>query len=231
METVYLLTVAPTAFYFLGLEMASRFVITLGLVCIFTNLLVGVIIDLQARLIDQANRDVLTGVFNRRFLSRALRLAAHRTRQPGGGTNCLILLDIDHFKQVNDDYGHDAGDRTLTEVARLLREELRPQDELFRSGGEEFTILLPETPLAAAWGLAERLRTRVARAGILADHPVTISQGIAELQPNETISTWCKRADEQLYEAKAAGRNCVRPVDPAGVISSPASTADLAPPI
>ncbi len=209
-EIVYLLSLLPTAFYYLGWDTASRFVITFGLVCVFTNLLIRVIIELQSRLVDQANRDPLTGVFNRRFLSRALRVAAHRTRQQGPPVS-LIMLDVDHFKQVNDQFGHEAGDRVLAEVALLLKAGLRPLDDLFRSGGEEFTLLLPETPLLSAQQLADSLRLQVAQARILPDHTVSISLGVAELNPTETINAWCRRADEHLYEAKAAGRNCIRP--------------------
>lgn len=209
-ESAYLLCLLPTAFYFFGWDTASRFVITYGLVCVFTNLLIRVIIELQSRLVDLANRDPLTGVYNRRYLSRALRVAAHRTRQHGPPVS-LVMLDVDHFKLVNDQFGHEAGDRVLAEVALILKSGLRPEDDLFRSGGEEFTLLLPETPLQNAQQLADSLRLQIAQARILPEQTISISLGVAELDPTETINAWCRRADEHLYAAKAAGRNCIRP--------------------
>lgn len=131
---------------------------------------------------------------------------------------CLLMIDVDHFKQVNDTYGHPGGDAVLQEVGRcLLRTFLRKQDFVARFGGEEFAVLLVDTELASAVELAERARTTLQQKVIpYADQEirVTISIGIALLSPGQSTLDWIKQADEALYEAKAAGRNRHRVAEP-----------------
>lgn len=157
-----------------------------------------------------AQTDELTGIFNRRhFLAVGRRQAqlAHRHRQPLS----VVLFDVDHFKSINDRYGHDVGDEALRHVARLLGGDLRSSDVFARYGGEEFVVLLPETDARSAWALAERLRQRIAQSdlpGQQAPLRITVSAGIAEnLAPATSLEQVIKRADEALYAAKNDGRN------------------------
>jgi diguanylate cyclase (GGDEF)-like protein len=122
------------------------------------------------------------------------------------------MIDIDHFKDINDTYGHLAGDSVLRELAWILQKRLRPDDELGRYGGEEFCAILPETPLDGATRIAEELRTMVEQHSFVVEGErikVTISIGAAELQKGMDLKGFYKSADELLYQAKRAGRNRV----------------------
>lgn len=158
---------------------------------------------------DMAIRDELTGVFNRRHLRDVLRLESMRTDRHGGAMS-LCMLDIDFFRNVNDDYGHLAGDLVLKRVAEIAQAELRQTDVLCRYGGEEFAILLPQTPLAGARITAERIRLAVERSRYYAvdtELRVTVSQGVAEYIRHEDPDRMFQRADDALYRAKESGRN------------------------
>jgi diguanylate cyclase (GGDEF)-like protein len=122
-----------------------------------------------------------------------------------------ILIDIDFFKRINDEFGHTAGDAVLRQVAGILRKTARTGDTLARWGGEEFIILLDDCGKAMALELAERLRSAVAEYDFALPQPtqVTISLGVAELQKGETEIEFFQRADHLLYQAKSGGRNCV----------------------
>ena len=124
----------------------------------------------------------------------------------------LIMIDIDHFKNINDTHGHLVGDKVLTEVARRLSAAVRDFDSLGRYGGEEFLVVLKGTPLSTALTVAERVRTHIA-AGPISLHGlkvnVTISIGVSVIQPGDSIEEFIKRADKALYKAKSAGRNRV----------------------
>jgi len=162
--------------------------------------------------------DPLTGVANRRFFSRRLQEEVSQWLRRGGTLSCL-LVDIDHFKNINDRHGHPVGDQVLQGVARVLSAGLRASDVLARHGGEEFSLLLPDTPLDRARAIAERLRTDVSRlvVNVPGSHrvSVTVSIGGASLVPElrsrlEDPGLWLvRKADELLYRAKSLGRNCV----------------------
>jgi len=162
--------------------------------------------------------DSLTGISNRRFFERRLKEEVDRWRR--SSTNlCCVVVDIDHFKRVNDSFGHHIGDVILERVARELGKVLRSSDVLARYGGEEFVLLLPETPVAVACEIAERLRHDVADMtfdeDVLADFQVTVSLGLASLAPNgmqggDSPGDWLfQQADSALYQAKNTGRNRV----------------------
>lgn len=157
--------------------------------------------------------DELTGAGNRLGMLGALReqqALADRTLQPC----CIAMMDIDHFKRVNDTYGHLAGDRVLMVAARYLLNDLRPYDKLFRYGGEEFLLCLPDTDLTSGHALVERLREGLAALDIAIDEHtathVTMSCGIARLEPDCAVEASIAQADEAMYRAKRAGRNCTR---------------------
>ncbi len=162
-----------------------------------------------------ATIDALTDLHNRRWLNMAFDRQLERCSTSGQPLG-VIMLDIDHFKHYNDNYGHPAGDCALSAVARTIRKHLRPNDIAVRYGGEEFVILLPDTDLDGAVSIAERLRAAVA-ATVITDRernplpPVHISLGVAEACPgnHESSDQLLARADEALYRAKERGRNQV----------------------
>jgi diguanylate cyclase (GGDEF)-like protein/hemerythrin-like metal-binding protein/PAS domain S-box-containing protein len=160
-----------------------------------------------------ARTDRLTGAWNRRRLEEAARNEMHRMHRYGHPVSVLIM-DLDRFKQVNDRFGHPAGDGVLIEVADITRQTLRESDSLTRWGGEEFVVLAPSTTLGGAIVLAEKLRARIGGHGFRCAHRVTASFGVAEYQSAETYDDWIGRADQALYAAKRAGRNRVE-ADPA----------------
>jgi diguanylate cyclase (GGDEF)-like protein/PAS domain S-box-containing protein len=159
-----------------------------------------------------AYTDSLTGLANRRyFLAEAERAAARGDRH--GQTLSLMIFDLDHFKSINDQHGHQAGDDVLCRVAERTRNSLRKEDMPARWGGEEFVVLLPLTALAQAMLVANRLRTAVAGAPLPTSAgplPVTCSCGVAQRRQGESIGALIARADAALYKAKDSGRNaCV----------------------
>jgi diguanylate cyclase (GGDEF)-like protein len=156
--------------------------------------------------------DPLTGAFNREYLQQQLPVAIE-TACKREHTLSVAMIDVDHFKHVNDGYGHGVGDKVLAEVARRLRSAIRDDDTLVRYGGEEFLAMLPKADIATARDIAERMRAKLQRRPIrVAEHEieVRISVGVAELQrAQETASELIRRADVALYAAKQAGRNRV----------------------
>jgi len=161
--------------------------------------------DLEARLNELATTDELTGLFNRRHATEVLRLEIDKTRRTGGSLG-LILLDIDHFKQVNDRYGHDAGDKVLADVAALLRSRLRKTDFAARWGGEEFAIIMPATDREGGRKFAAELLERMQEIRTPDDNGVSASFGVVDYRGDESPSELVKRADRLMYKAKHEGR-------------------------
>lgn len=152
--------------------------------------------------------DRLTGLYNRLFLDRTLE---HEFASAGrhGGSFSIILLDIDHFKNVNDTYGHLAGDQVLTTIGQILKGRVRETDVAGRWGGEEFLVICPNTSLTAAAAVAETLRGKVEQQHFPVVGARTMSFGVASYRPGDTIITVEARADNALYAAKDGGRNRV----------------------
>ncbi|WP_290650950.1 diguanylate cyclase [Aquisalimonas sp.] len=176
---------------------------------------VGTIVDItdakkaQDILERRATIDPLTGLWNRSQFDIKFRDALDRCRRYHSPAS-LILLDIDHFKRVNDTFGHDVGDAVLREIARRLGAILRSPDALARWGGEEFVALLPETNIEHAAGIAQRLRECVCSRDVETVGRITASLGVTALRPDDpTTRAVLRRADSALYRAKAAGRNQV----------------------
>ena len=160
-----------------------------------------------------ATVDSLTGLYNRRWLDNMLNRMVYRC-QTSGVDFSVLMIDIDHFKNFNDQHGHIAGDTALRHVSQTLLQNLRPEDHLARYGGEELFAMLPGQDIATAFTVAERLREAVSRAEIqLRDKqilpPVTISIGVASLTVGQQPAELLSAADEALYRAKNAGRNRV----------------------
>jgi diguanylate cyclase (GGDEF)-like protein len=154
-----------------------------------------------------AKHDALTGLGNRRKFDDAFSIELNRLRRHGGRL-CVMMVDIDHFKQINDRHGHIAGDEVLATFSELLGQKMRPTDTVARIGGEEFIVLMPHTRVWEAWATAERLRTVVADQTIISlQTSITVSIGVAELQDDEDKDSLLRRADLALYRAKRSGRN------------------------
>ncbi len=181
---------------------------------------------LQARLQEQAMRDPLTGLFNRRQLDADLGPAIERSAQAGGALS-VVMIDIDHFKRINDTHGHPAGDAVLQALAQLLQRHARPGDMACRHGGEEFVLLLDGTPAAAARERAEALRRAFETLVVEVDGAAlsaTLSCGVASFpeharHPQRLMAS----ADQALYAAKTQGRNRVEVQD--GPLDSPSGIA------
>jgi diguanylate cyclase (GGDEF)-like protein len=175
---------------------------------------------LQEELVGQTRRletmlhqDSLTGLFNRRYVLARLASLISGARRHGRSLS-ISMIDVDHFKRVNDAHGHEAGDRALVDVALSLRERLRAEDELGRLGGEEFLALLPDADEKAAAAVSDGIRSNVDDLRVLAavesELRLTISVGWATWDGEESPEMLIRRADLALYEAKDAGRNRVR---------------------
>ena len=177
-----------------------------GVVVVFRD------ISEQKRLEDQleyqAKHDRLTGAYNRYFFDALLEKELSRAIRKDDPLS-LVILDIDHFKEINDHHGHLTGDLVLKNFAELIQQRLRGADTLTRWGGEEFAILLPDTTGRGALLVAEDLRDTIARSEIAPGVHITASAGVAEYQSNETPKDWFIRMDNALYQAKKSGRNCV----------------------
>jgi diguanylate cyclase (GGDEF)-like protein len=186
-----------------------RFAVTSGLSILILNIILGVVGELQRKLYEQATTDPLTGALNRRQLGSTLADAIEHSRRSDSPVS-LLAFDLDHFKRINDGHGHAAGDEVLQRVVALVRERARRIDRLFRMGGEEFALLLPDNNVADAMRVATMLRERIQGAGWPAGMEVTISVGVAQLHRKHSVDSWLKAADDALYRAKADGRNCVR---------------------
>ena len=167
-------------------------------------------LNLMLRLYREATHDPLTGLFNRGALMRAMEQVLQR---PSGTPMSLLMMDLDHFKRINDQYGHAVGDDVLRHFASLLKGELRQADVIARYGGEEFVAVLIDRDPQAAIQAAERIRQQAERA--LVERPgldairYTVSIGVATFQPGDTFQSAATRADHHLYEAKRTSRNLV----------------------
>lgn len=188
----------------------------LGFVVFFFRQLVRKLTEARHQLETLAMTDGLTGLFNRRQILLRLEEECERARRREDGLSCL-MLDVDHFKQVNDEFGHQKGDEVLKMIAEQLRTVLRVYDAVGRYGGEEFIALLPGADLATATAVAERLRVAIQTLVLLptplGPRPTTVSLGLARWKPSDTVDTLIHRADEALYRAKAGGRNRIDVVD------------------
>jgi diguanylate cyclase len=174
--------------------------------------------ELQQQLQRERQRaitDPLTGLFNRAALVDQLTAAVEEETGDTDVPAALIMIDIDHFKSINDNHGHLIGDRVIRFVAQVLQKNIKGKDCAARYGGEEFTVLLPETPAAGAVAVAETIRKAIAQAQLVrADNKaplgqITVSAGVTSYQHGEDIMDFLNRADEAMYKSKREGRNRV----------------------
>lgn len=195
-------------------RLADRQRVTLGGTTLRFSIQDALEADLAARLYESSVRDPLTGLYNRRHLHDRLGSELSYARRNGADLS-LILLDVDHFKRVNDEHGHRAGDEVLVRLARLLEDAGRVEDVVARIGGEEFVLLLRSVSASGAQTLGERIRQAVAETEVAWETGplrVTVSVGVAAHGPKRTYhdaASFVAAADDALYQAKAAGRNRV----------------------
>jgi len=188
------------------------------------TLMALVVTRLLGQLQQLARRDALTGLLNRRAMHAALDQHARRHRR-AADTFSVLMIDVDHFKDVNDRHGHEAGDRALMHISRLMAQALRAQDRLARFGGEEFVVLLPASNLARALAEAESLRLQVRGQPLQLGElsvPLSVSIGVAEWAgAGEDLSRLLARADDALYRAKRLGRDRVEAATQGGAAPLP----------
>jgi len=201
-----LITIASiVGWNYLESYIAIRFIITMVSVAIFITIFIFVIEQLTNKLEKFAKTDVLTGLLNRSTLKELLNKAIEQNKRANIPMT-IISIDLDRFKNINDEFGHDAGDEVLINVSQTLSKGARATDSIFRVGGEEFLIILFDTDLADGIKKAEQLRQAlIAFKGRI----TTASFGVAEYQKDETFEHWLKHADNNLYKAKSLGRNRV----------------------
>ncbi|WP_206483167.1 GGDEF domain-containing protein [Thalassotalea sp. G2M2-11] len=208
-----ILTLAFVCYYSFGhmpLTEAARTSIAFFLMLVFSNLIGAHIKRLHQSLTDESIKDPLTGALNRRLLhSYVENSLAHKQRS--NLDSSLIMIDIDHFKIINDTWGHNTGDTVIQMIASLISQNSRETDLLFRVGGEEFVLLMHDTQLKHATSHAEKLRALIESSPIIPEHQITVSIGVASLQNQNATNSeaWLEQADNALYQAKNNGRNKV----------------------
>lgn len=186
----------------------SSLVITLTLINLFSYIFSHSTNLQHSELNRQAKNDFLTGAGNRRAFDR--KLSELSKQDQSDNDVCLLIFDLDHFKKINDQFGHATGDQVLVQFCALICSRIRASDCLYRYGGEEFAIIAVGMNVVAAARFAEELRLLTENSHLLPDYPVTVSIGVAHKLPGETAKDWFLRADNMLYAAKLSGRNRVR---------------------
>lgn len=202
------LLVVPLLLSHFDRKSAAVLGVSMGLTWLASAWLVYAATEQARRLRQMANTDPLTGVFNRRYLELQMEQALSAWRRYRRPTT-LLIIDVDHFKRINDRFGHAIGDHALRRLVELISARIRSVDTLCRYGGEEFVVLLREVNASGAAVVAEALRSRVEAAPVLPEGRMTVSIGIAELVEAEDLDHWLNLADAALYLAKRSGRNRV----------------------
>ncbi len=203
-----LMVALPAAWQHLDWTLTTRVSASLIMVSVFSAIFVRAITSQQHALHTLVATDPLTGLHNRTLLGNIL-TNAYSQHQRAKTPMALLVIDLDHFKQVNDRFGHDAGDQVLRGVSQLLKLQLRRSDSIFRMGGEEFLVLLYGSTQQDGMRIAEAIRSKIESQPLLPGHVVTASIGVASADSSQSWPQWAKRGDELLYQAKEAGRNCV----------------------
>ena len=184
----------------------TRILITISVTCSLAYAFATITRGQRDELMNLATRDPLTGVGNRRAMQQKLdEVIASRSRN--NRNCCLLMLDLDHFKKVNDLHGHAKGDEILIKLTEIIEIRIRATDNIYRIGGEEFVIVIEDQNLENASRLAEQLRTIVEANELAPESSVTISIGVAQHVRGESVESWMNRADNALYAAKDSGRN------------------------
>jgi len=202
--SVVLMIIAPSVSL---LQFFSIF-ITLTLICVFGYIFSARTEYYNKKFVKLAGLDPLTNLKNRRSLKEQL-IQEIQYNENNIQQSSLLILDLDHFKKINDIYGHVVGDQVLVEFAKMLKKTVRETDSVYRYGGEEFIIIANNTRLKNAGKLAEHIRLQTEKAILIDNKPVTVSIGVAEVKKGDTDISWLHRADHALYRAKGKSRNLV----------------------
>lgn len=200
-----------SGFSFLGMkiEEASRVSVSYLLTVLISFAILMHINKLKQRLVDESIRDPMTGAYNRRQLSINLEDCLAQKKR-NNINSAILMIDIDHFKHINDSFGHGVGDEVIKHLVNIINEYSREVDLLFRVGGEEFILLMRDTNIDDALHVADMLTGAIKTKQIIVNHPVTVSIGVCASFDNLSKDKWIKYADTALYNAKNSGRNQVQ---------------------
>ncbi|MCU7850662.1 MAG: GGDEF domain-containing protein [Candidatus Thiodiazotropha sp. (ex Monitilora ramsayi)] len=205
---VFALVNVPIAWSLFETHEATRFSVTFALVSAYSAIFLHIIARQYSELHKQAITDKLTGLYNRTLLKDSLEQAIHQANRTNTAFT-LIIMDVDHFKMINDELGHEIGDHVLKQLGVFLKDFLRDSDKVFRIGGEEFLVLLYNTDEANSIDIAEKIRKGIEKLSLIPGRTVTVSIGVAGLNSVRDWKHWMKNGDKNLYEAKNSGRNRV----------------------
>ncbi len=207
-NAIFVGVVFPLAWTILEPEIVMRFFAVMLGVSFFALISIHEIYKQHYKLKELAITDNLTGLYNRSQLQHSLEQAIHQSRRTKT-TMTLIMLDLDHFKVINDELGHDVGDSALKSMGFFLKKKFRASDRVFRIGGEEFLILLHNADQASGMVIAEELRSELEGLSLTPERAITASLGVSSLKPDMDWKKWMKECDENMYRAKFRGRNQV----------------------
>ncbi len=205
---IFALVNVPQVWLLFETDEATRFTVTFTLVSAYSAIFLHIVARQYSELQKMAITDKLTDVYNRTLLKDSLEQAIHQANRTNTPFT-LIILDVDHFKEINDELGHDIGDNVLVQLGLFLKDFLRDSDKVFRIGGEEFLILLYNTDEANSIETAEKIRKGIENLSLIPGRTVTVSIGVAVLSLDSDWKQWMKSCDSNLYEAKNSGRNRV----------------------
>ncbi|MET0062401.1 MAG: GGDEF domain-containing protein [Candidatus Thiodiazotropha endolucinida] len=205
---IFALVNIPLVWHLFETHEAIRFSVTFSLVSAYSAIFLHIIAMQYSELQKMAITDKLTNVYNRTLLKDSLEQAIHQANRTNTPFT-LIIMDVDHFKKINDELGHEIGDHVLMQLGVFLKDFLRDSDKIFRIGGEEFLVLLYNTDEANSIDIAEKIRKGIENLSLIPDRTVTVSIGVASLSSVRDWKQWMKTCDKNLYEAKNSGRNRV----------------------
>lgn len=205
---IFALVNLPLAWHLFETHEATRFSVTFMLVSAYSAIFLHIVAKQYSELQKQAITDKLTDLYNRTLLKESLEQAIHQANRTNTPFT-LIIIDIDHFKKINDELGHELGDYVLKQLGVFLKNFLRDSDKAFRIGGEEFLILLYNTDETNSIGMVEKIRKGIENLSLIPGRTVTVSIGVAGLNSVKDWKQWMRTCDRNLYEAKNSGRNRV----------------------
>ena len=205
---IFVCAITPIAINVLEPTVALRFLAVLFGISFFAFTSTHEIYKQHYLLREQSVTDVLTGLYNRSLLQSSLENVIHQ-KDRSSAEMSILMIDIDHFKAINDQFGHDVGDSILKSTGEFLNKYFRGSDMIFRIGGEEFLALMFYTDQASAMKVAEKIRKEFIQLSLISDHIVTLSIGVSNLKSDMDWKQWMKHGDENLYKAKSNGRNQV----------------------
>ncbi|MET0081655.1 MAG: GGDEF domain-containing protein [Sedimenticola sp.] len=207
-NALFILIMIPVSWLVVDIELFVRFVIMLLITSAFAAIFIRIINAQHDLLEEQVVTDPLTGLYNRTLLQTSLEQAIHQYQRASVQMS-LIMMDIDHFKSINDELGHDKGDEVLKSFSKRLKESFRGTDKVFRLGGEEFLALVYDANTTKASNIAEKLRADIEENSMIPERRVTLSLGVAGIEKTQDWNQWLISCDKKLYTAKHKGRNQV----------------------